>query len=176
VYFRGGRHPTLWDRFRSWGPTGARFDHHEPPPRDQNRQILYAAAAGPTCLAEVFQDTRTINRSRAEPWLVGFELTRPVALLDLTSSWPTRAGASMAISTGPRPRARGWSRAIYDAYPGVDGLMYPSSMNASAEAVAMYERARDAMPRHPIFNRPLTDPALLFTLGNVAVDLGYRLI
>ena len=26
VYFRGGPHPTTWDGFRSYGPTGSRFD------------------------------------------------------------------------------------------------------------------------------------------------------
>lgn len=28
IYFRGGLHPTRWDRFRHAGPTAARFDHH----------------------------------------------------------------------------------------------------------------------------------------------------
>jgi len=32
----------------------------------------------------------------------------------------------MAIGTGPRPRAQRWSRAIYDAYPDLDGLYYLS--------------------------------------------------
>src|SRR2546426_6779076 len=59
VYFRGGPHPASWNQFRTHGPVSSgRFDHHDPPPHGQERAILYAAAEGPTCLAEVFQDTR----------------------------------------------------------------------------------------------------------------------
>jgi len=100
VYRRGGRHPTLWDRLRDFGPTAARFDHHLPPPRVQERAILYAAGHGPTALAEAFQDTRLIDRAARDPWLAGFRLARPVTLLDLTGAWPTRAGASMALAAG----------------------------------------------------------------------------
>jgi len=40
VYFQGGTHPVAWNAFRHSGPTAARFDHHEPPPRTQERGIL----------------------------------------------------------------------------------------------------------------------------------------
>lgn len=176
LYRRGGRHPTLWDRLRDFGPTAARFDHHLPPPRLQERAILYAAGHGPTALAEAFQDTRTIDRSARDPWLAGFRLHRPVTLLDLTGAWPTRAGASMAIASGPRPRARRWAQAIHQASPDLDGLYYPSSMHGNLPAVALTERARDAIPPHPEFHRPLADPALLGMLDRVASDLGYGLV
>ena len=176
VYYRGGRHPTLWNTFRSHGPTSCRFDHQLPPPRVQDRQIFYAAAEGPTCLVEVFQDTRVIDRSTRDPWLVGFRLASPIVVLDLTGSWPTRAGASMAINTGPRPRAQRWSRAIFDAYPEVQGIRYPSSMYANRAAFALFERASAAIPPRPDFNRPLADPALRLMLGQVARDIGYGLV
>jgi hypothetical protein len=176
LYRRGGRHPTLWDRLREFGPSAARFDHHQPPPRVQERAILYAAAHGPTALAEAFQDTRVIDRAARDPWLVGFRLAHPVTLLDLTGTWPTRAGASMAIATGPRPRARRWARAIYEAYPDLGGLYYPSSMHGNRPAVALTERTRPAIPPRPEFHRPLADPALLRMLEKVARDLGYGLV
>ncbi len=176
IYFQGGRHPTFWNRFRSWGPTHSRFDHHEPPAHDQDRSILYAAGEGPTCLAEVFQDTRVIQRTRANPWLAGFGLARDVTLLDLTGPWPTRVGASMALSTGPRPRSRRWSRRIHAAYPDVDGVLYPSSMAANRPSAALCERAEDALPAHPEINRRLDDPAFHFMLCNVASRLGYGLL
>lgn len=177
LYFRGGAHPTTWSRFRSFGPTPAgRFDHHEPPPRGQERAILYAALAGPTCLAEVFQDTRVVDRRRSEPWLVAFELARPLELLDLTGAWPTRAGASMALATGPRPRARRWARAIYAAYPQIHGLLYPSSMDASRPALALFERARPALPRQPRLHRALAEPPLLVPVRSAAARLGYRVV
>lgn len=176
LYFRGGRHPSSWNGWRSYGPTSSRFDHHLPPPRPQERAILYCATQGPTCLAEVFQDTRTVDRLGRDPWLVAFQLARPVQLLDLTGSWPTRAGASMAINTGPRPRARRWSQAIYEAYSAAEGLLYASSMFANRPAVALYERAGSALPLFPSFHRPLSDPALLEVLRHAARQLGYGLV
>jgi hypothetical protein len=176
VYFRGGKHPTLWHAFRSFGPLRpGRFDHHVPPPRTQDRGIFYAAAEGTTCLAEVFQDTRLIDRLARDPWLVAFALEAPVSLLDLTGAWPTRAGASTAIATGPRPRPQRWSRAIYEAYPAVQGLRYASSMHGNRPAVALYERATTALPPMPAFHRALRDPGLLPMLRHVAGDLGYGL-
>lgn len=175
VYFRGGPHPTLWNRFRSFGPTSSRFDHHTLPARVQRRQILYAAENGPTCVAEAFQDARFIDRSAGSPWLVAFELARAVKLLDLTGAWPTRAGASMSLCSGPRPRARRWSQAIFAAYPEVEGLIYPSSMNANEPCVALYERARSALPAHPTFHRALVDPSLLTPFRDAARRFGYGL-
>ena len=176
IYFRGGPHPAAWDTFRAFGPVAtARFDHHEPPPRLQDRAILYAAAQGLTCVAEVFQETRLIDRTHRDPWLVGFTLVTDVTLLELTGVWPTAAGASMAINSGPRPRARRWSRAIYGAYPQIAGLWYASPMHANQPAIALYERARDALGRPPFFHRPLADPALLTPLRNAAAALGYGL-
>jgi len=175
LYFRGGRHPAFWNTFRAFGPTRGRFDHQVPPSKVQVRRILYAAEEGPTCLAEVFQDTRVIDRAAHDPWLAGFELAEPLDLLDLTGSWPTRAGASMAVSSGPRPRAQRWSRAVYEAYPDIQGLYYPSSMHGNRPSIALYERAVSAVPSIPIFHRPLIDPALLPVLSRVAKDLGYSL-
>ena len=176
VYFHAGPHPTTWDAFRGFGPTGSRFDHQVPPPSVQTRALLYAAASGPTCLAEVFQDTRIIDRSRRSPWLVGFGLTRSVELLDLTGSWPTRAGASMAINTGPRSRARRWSQAIYAAYPNVQGLCYCSSMDANRAAMALYERATSAMPASPVFHRALADPLLAPAISRAALQFNYGVV
>jgi len=182
VYKRGGRHPVLWNTFRAYGPLRtARFDHHLPDangaPCSQDRRILYAAVEIVTCLAEFFQDTRTISREAEEPWLVGFQLRLDVTLLDLTGTWPTQAGASMAINSGPRSRCRLWSQAVYEAYPSqIQGFFYASSMHANRPSLALYERAQPSFAPAPIFNRPLSDPALLGDLDRSAQILGYRLI
>lgn len=180
LYFRGGAHPTLWHAFRSFGPLVGRFDHHLPGPggrpRLQERAVLYAAASGLTSLAELFQDTRTIDRNAREPWLVAFRTAEALTLLDLTGAWPTRAGASMALASGPRPRARRWARGIYLAYPGVQGLWYPSSMHANRPSLALWERGAAALPEAPVFHRPLADATLLTPLKNAAQELGYLLI
>ncbi len=176
VYFRAGAHPTTWNRLRAFGPTQARFDHHTRPRRAQRRAVTYLAASGVTCLAEVFQQTRVIDRIRGTPWLVGFELGRQVALLDLTAGWPTRAGASMALCAGSPARARRWARAIYRTWPEVEGLYYGSAMHAKAPASALWQRAADALPAVPVFHRALSDPALLTPLRNAARELNYGLV
>jgi hypothetical protein len=173
IYFQGGPYPGAWNAFRGYGPTSARFDHHLPPPHVQSRQVLYLAENALTCFAEVFQETRTIDRSRNNPWLVCFELVRAVPVLDLTGPWPTRAGASMAINSGPRPRARRWSQIIYAAYPAVKGLYYASSMDANRPAVVLYERTADALPSRPIFHRALADPTLTPAIVRAAQRFNY---
>ena len=180
IYFRGGSYPGAWDQMRDYGPVGsARFDHHLDPPRARDRGILYAATgddAIATCVAEVFQDTRLVDTRRNEPWLAAFTLMEDVSLLDLTGKWPTRVRASANINSGPRPRCRRWSRAIYDAYPDLNGLYYASSMNGNEPAVALYERASNALPRLPVLNRPLSDAPLLIPLARIVAELGYDLI
>lgn len=175
IYFRGGRHPTTWKAFRFYGPTPSRFDHHLPPPRVQVRGILYAALHGITCLAEVFQENRLIDRSKSQPWIVALRLDQALHLLDLTGTWPTRAGASMAISTGNRPRAQRWSQAIYETYPDLHGLYYPSSMHANSPSLMLSERARAILPTKPSFHRALDDPTILPLLRAAAEMLGYGL-
>ena len=176
LYSRGGAFPTTWRDFRFYGPVPtSRFDHQIEPPHVQSRGILYLASAGPTCFAEAFQRTRTIERWRNDPWLVGFETARPLRLLDLCNNRPTRAGASMVISVGPRLRAQRWTRAIYQAYPRAQGLWYPSSMDANRPCVALYERGADVLGATPLVDLPLAEPRLAPLIEQVAAQFGYRL-
>ena len=178
IYFRGGRHPTRWGEFRHVGPTGARFDHHRGErPAAQDRAVLYAGADPTTCFAEVFQRTRVVNRWHGDPWLVGFHTAASSSFLDLTGAFATRAGASMALMSGPRSVSRKWARGFYDAYPETAGLWYPSSMHSNRPALVWTERAEAAgvVPRQPSFHRALGDPALLSMLKNAARELGYAL-
>ncbi len=177
VYRAGGPHPITWNDLRGFGPTATgRFDHQEPPPHDDPaRAITYLALDAVGAIAESFQGARLIDRRRQAPWLVGFELTEPAALLDLTRLWPTRAGASQAIGTGRRATAQAWSRAIYRAYPEVQGLLYRSAMAGGSLNVALYERARPAIPPQPTLHVPLTHPGLSLPLARAAARLGYEL-
>lgn len=178
VYFQGGDHPGSWDEFRSFGPlAGARFDHHPLPQRDHpDLGMLYGAREIKTCVAEVFQETRNINLRRRRPWLVGFELTHDVRLLDLLGNWPTRMGSSTEISSGRRSVARGWSGDVYAAYPELHGVLYGSSMNAYREAVALYERGSSALPTRPVLHEPLSHPGLRDDLERFKDELGFGLI
>ena len=181
LYFRGGQHPTRWSDFRHVGPLDGRFDHHVPDdngnPALQDRSVLYAARRPWTCLAEAYQATRVINRDHKQPWLVAFDLARPVRLLDLTGRFPTQSGASMGLMTGPRSVSRGWALGYYEVYGAMQGLIYPSSMHANAPAVVLNDRAEVAkvLPTVPAFHRAIADPALLTVLRNAARALGYLL-
>ena len=180
VYFRASRHPTGWKVFRYWGPAGSRFDHHLPDASGvgcpQDRGILYAGLDVQTCLAEVFQEGRIIDRSDQAPWLAAFTPTRDLALLDLTGTWCTRIGASTAINSGRRDRARRWSQALYAAFPQADGIAYASSMNGHAVAYALYERAVDSVPSAPDTHFALNDPALDLPIDRAATRLGYAVV
>ncbi len=177
VYFRSGQHPTTWNTFRTFGLVAtARFDHHEPPPREQGRAILYAAIEGPICLAEVFQTSRVIDRMTNVPWLVSFPLVANLHVLDLTGLWSTYAGGAQEINSGNRHIAQQWSRAIYVAFPAVQGLWYRSKMYGSMPAMALYERARGALPAQPSFHTALASPAIFDVLDNAAAHLGYTLV
>jgi len=179
IYFAAGPHPTRWNQFRSFGPTDTRWDHHLPNVHgvavEQDRSILYCAPDIDTCAAEVFQATRRIDRTRNAPWLVVFALREAVTLLDLRGKFATKMGASTAIHSGPRSRARAWARELYEAYPDIQGLYYGSSMNGHAPAVALNDRARQAMPEQPEFHRALNDDMLVETLQQIALRLSYGL-
>jgi hypothetical protein len=179
IYFSAGPYPSHWNRFRHVGPTAARWDHHLPnssdAPTKQERAVLYCAPQVGTCAAEVFQATRRIDRVRNAPALAVFVLHAPVTLLDLRGAFATRIGASTAIHSGPRSRARAWARQLYEAYPNVQGFQYGSSMNGHAPAIVLNERAQEAMPKEPKFHRSLNDDMLVDVLQRIALCLSYGL-
>jgi hypothetical protein len=181
VYFSRGSHPQAWDRLRYFGPLNSRWDHHVVDvaghPRAQERGIYYAACDAKTCLAEAFQATRRIDRVFQAPWLVVFETLADLKLLDLTGDFATRMGASMAIHSGSRGRARGWARDLYEAYPQTQGILYAASMRGGRAAIALNERAlkEPLFPAHPLFHRALSDDTLLDPLKHAASALGYAL-
>jgi len=171
IYPRGGPHPIGWRDLRFDGPlASARFDPHV---SGERRGVFYAAADLVTCVAEVFQGSRVVDRFASDRCFAAFRLTGAVPLLDLTGDWPTQAGASQAIASGPRPRSQAWARAIYDAYPKLAGLRYLSSMHGGHSALVLFERAEEALPDTPDLDVPLSHPGLLPDLTRAAGSLGY---
>jgi RES domain-containing protein len=144
-------------------------------PAEQSRAVLYCAPDVDTCAAEVFQTTRRIDRIRNAPGLVVFALREAVTLLDLRGVFATTIGASTAIHSGPRSRARAWARELYDAYPDVQGLYYGSSMNGHAPAIVLNDRAQRALPEEPQFHRALNDDMLVEVLQRITLRLSYGL-
>lgn len=179
VYFAGSEHALQWNQFRYFGPTNARWDHHlhaeNGDGQMQSRGVYYAAEDAKTCFAEVFQATRRIDRVFRSPRLVIFQTQRRLRLLDLRGDFTTRMGASMAIHTGNKIRARAWARDLYEAFD-LQGILYSSSMNGGAGALALNERAADGLfAPHPLLHRALADDAMVDVLKNAADLLGYAL-
>jgi len=183
IFFADGDYATTWDMFRYFGPTASRFDHHLLDAKGvshvQNRGIMYLATGPesiPTCLAEVFQTTRVIDRNSRNPCLVGFALAAPLTLLNIRGTFATTIGASSVIHSGQKPRARRWAQKLYAAYPTIDGLFYCSSMYGNEPAIALFEKGQKAIPKKPLFHRELKDPALVNILTETAKKITYLLV
>lgn len=172
-----GSYPTRFGQLRSFGPlpTG-RFDPHpEPAAEHPGERILYAAGSLTTDLAERFQAGREIWGTQPDrPIAYSWFPTRPLRLIDLTGEGALRVGASHTLNSGPKRVTRSWARAIRNAWPDIDGLLYTSSMTGRL-CVAIWAPAADSFPRHPQFARLLADPAQQWVevLQNVAAEIHY---
>lgn len=166
-------HPMRWDQLRTFGPLGtSRFDPWLPPPKERAPEgVAYFGRDVPTCLAEVFQETRHVNTSRQGLQLTAFVPTRPLGLLDLRGRWPIQIGASHLLNSGPRRRCRVWAHALRGAYPQADGLVFTGM--AGRDCVTLY--APGVFPEVPDFSRPLNDPALAARVADACTQIGYAL-
>jgi RES domain len=177
VFAAGGRHQQWWNTFRRTGPLPhARFDPH-PLGTTEAHGVLYFGLSVRTSVAEVFQQTSIVDRTTRRPHLVVVQPRRTLRLLDLTGLWPTRAGASQEISTGPKDVTQAWARAIRTAFPDLDGLWYRSSMDSGDPAVCLWDPpAADALPAQPDVLLPLDYPGLDIPLSRVCDSLNYTLL
>lgn len=181
IYRRGGEHPTLWNAFRYFGPTAARFDHHirdnDGSAQVQERGVLYAATDIISALAEVFQEKRTVNRSVEQPWMVSWALTSDLTLLDLTDTFPVQAGGSMKLVSSATLYAQNWTHAFYERYTDIHGIYYPSSLT-NRPVIALYERALrlEPFPGTPRFHRALNDALLIEPIRNACKEIGYDFV
>ncbi|MBB4912388.1 RES family NAD+ phosphorylase [Actinophytocola algeriensis] len=182
VFVAAGAHQQRWNTFRHTGPLPhARFDPQPPPPNGgvvtaPKHGVLYFGLSVRTSIAEVFQASSIVDRSTRRPHLAVFAPVRPLKLLDLCGLWPTRAGASQEISSGPKDITQAWARTIRDAFPGLDGLWYRSSMDSGDPAVCLWDPpAGDALPLTPEVLLPLDYPGLDLPLARICDSLNYVL-
>lgn len=162
--------------FRFYGPLGQRFDHHEPvdPPRDGPRGIYYGAPTLACCVAEVFGDRGFVQIGHE--WLSIIQIGRDLRLLDLRRDGATRAGTVHALSSvRDRVLTQSWAWFFYEhpeTYGSIDGLLYPAAHNG-ADAVALYERAMDAIeqPATPPRLAPLAAPRVRYRVMQAARSL-----
>ncbi|MGZ4619168.1 MAG: RES domain-containing protein [Frankiaceae bacterium] len=136
---------------------------------------MYSALDLPTALAERFQTSRTVDRRRAGPVMVGWPVSRQLRLLDLAAQWPLRLGASHVINTGRRDVCRAWARALFLSWPDADGLWHTSSMTGRP-CVTLWGRAADSFPARPDFAELLAHPGLAPWLADACLTIGYRLL
>jgi len=183
IFAHRGTHPQQWNTFRYTGPLPhARFDPHPPGPdgepvENHEHGVLYFGLSVRTSVAEVFQATSTVDRRTRSPHLVVLRPRRTLRLLDLAGLWPTRAGASQAMSAGPKDLTQAWARVIRAAYPELDGLWYRSSMDAGDPAICLWDPpAASALPYTPDVLLPLDHPGLDLPLGRICEELNYTML
>ncbi|GHF85316.1 hypothetical protein FHX82_003386 [Amycolatopsis bartoniae] len=183
IFSTGGHHPQQWHSFRHNGPLPhGRFDPQHPghggaPVHDPGNGVAYYGLSVRTSVAEVFQESSIVDRHTKKPYLVIAHPTRTLRLLDLSGLWPTRAGASQEISSGPKKITQAWARAIRDVFDDLDGLWYRSSMDGGGPAVCLWDPpAGEALPTEPDVLLPLDHPGLDIPLGRVCEQLNYVLL
>ena len=121
----------------------------------QDLAVVYGAEDPTTCLAEVFQKTRVMNRWHQDPWLVGFE-----TLMADVLEW----GHGQSV-------ARERLRTLTERVPHPDWLFreaFPQLSDAQIKLAAFYARAypRRGRPRREPFWRG-REPA---TSSDTALD------
>jgi hypothetical protein len=182
IFSARGRHPQRWDSFRYTGPLPhGRFDPQVPQDgglvTDPTAGVLYFGLSVRTSVAEVFQETSTVDRKSRGPQLVVVRPSRTLRLLDLAGLWPTRLGASQEISSGPKKITQAWARAIRSAFGDLDGLWYRSSMDGGGPAVCLWDPpGGSALPREPDVLLPLDHPGLDVPLARVCHELNYIML
>jgi hypothetical protein len=137
----------------------------------ERRGIWYAGLTLGCAVVEAFEigiveaGTKRLARLRT---------TRELLLLDLRGRAAMRAGTVPAISAGDHSLSQPWSRYFWEhpeIYDELDGLFYLSPHNGQP-AVALYERARDALALPRGQDAPLGDPVVLAAVRRAALDHG----
>jgi hypothetical protein len=98
-----------------------------------------------------------------------------VSLLDLTGKWPKRARASANFNSGPQPGA-GVVEHDLRLLPPPYGPVLRLLHEQQRAGVDLVERVTKALPRLPVFNRPLSDAPLLTLVEGTATGLGNGVI
>ena len=173
--FDPSRHGMTATGFRSHGPL-LRFDHHRErddgtPGNDPERGVYYAATTLSGCLVEIFGDTGVVDLDRHH---VALPVLRwDLRLLDLRGNGAMRAGTKAAVAkVTERGISQAWARHFYETagiYDHVDGLVYLNAHN-DEDAVALYERAADALECPPERVMRLDDEALRAAVLEAADD------
>ena len=153
-----------------------RWDPHpQPTGIHLGRGVLYASTDLRTAVAEVFQSTRRIDPFTGDPQVTTFIARRPLRLLRLYSedaAWLLNHDASHSLMHGPKSTCRNWACGILDAHR-LDGLWVQSTMTGQATTV-LFEPSAPKLPLRARDSAPLTAPAIMAALDDIATSLGWR--
>lgn len=174
-----GAYRCAWDEFRRVGPLpDRRFEPHPTPaavpPGDGADEVgvIYVAAAIPTCLAEIFWETRTVVPEGKD--IAGFAPARKPRLLDLTGGWPLLIGAAASLNgTDDKETTSAWARALRAVHPDADGVLYRSALDGGFAAALFDPRAGGVLPDLPDLAMALSDPAFAEQLGAATAQIGF---
>lgn len=180
VHFAQGMYSLPWNTARHFGPVD-RFDPHPPPPNVHDEVgVLYTATTLVTCLAEVFQLTRVIDRVHLRPTATSWRTIRDLTLIDLQGRSALRLGASESINaTAHRSRTQAWARLLVDAFPTADGFWRRSAMDGGDGVCLVVGPQADgttALPERPDFSRSLDRPSMEDVTAQVAGLIGYDIV
>lgn len=163
--YNPAKHDATALGFRFVGPL-VRFDHHVE--GSTERGMYYAAPSLESCVVEVFGDLGVVSldeRRVAKPLL-----RRELLLLDLRGRGGMRAGTVAAIATADHHLSQQWSCYFYEhaeTYGEIDGVVYANAHNG-ADAIALYERAQDALDCPLAREWRLDDPVIETEVRRIA--------
>lgn len=180
VHATEGDHPQHWDELRTFGPIpGMRFDPQPPPMADHpGNGVMYTAASPVTAIAEVYQETRVIDRGYRGNTLAGWQPTRTLELLDLTSRWPVANKGVAAMQMSDKERTSAWSSAINAQFGAfLDGLYHHSSVDGQV-MITLFNRSEmySSFPSRPSFSAPLSSAACDAIILDATDELDYLVL
>ena len=191
IHAHAGRYWQPWWEFRRAAiPNPGRFDAFDAPDVDG---VSYFAIAGSdeerarvavgetsavaTCLAEVVQEKRVLDRLDERSLLIAC-LTRPLTLLDVSSDWVTGARAGTHVATAPKQRTSQWEASIAHRWPDLHGITWISAVRPPGRALVLWSpRASDELAAaEPQLHRALDDPYISPVLAWAADATGATLV
>jgi hypothetical protein len=112
--------------------------------------VLYVAEDLYGAFAETFGDFPAVTEGAlTASGYSTIDFKRSLRLADLRGKGLLRLGADMRLCAGEHKDAQLWARAIWSHEAAVDGLCYPARHDPSRAALAIYDRARDALTSVP---------------------------
>jgi hypothetical protein len=134
---------------------------------DRAFRVCYLAEAAETAFAETFLRTPGLllldPADLAQRGLARILVTRDLRLASMYGAGLARAGTTAAVCSGPYGVSRAWAAALHEHPSRLDGIRYRARHDDDGLAVAVFDRAADALDE--IDTRPLDATDASLSLG-----------